>query len=138
MGKNIVFIILLAAISCHSSKQLISDSFYNDTWVLEEIQGYSNEAFNEMYSEKKPQITFDKATKKVLGTNSCNGYSADYTLDGKSISFGEPGPTTMMYCGEGEGVFLKMMKKVNKIHLDKEGYMDLLLDDKVLMRFTGK
>ena len=78
---------------------------------------------------------FDKTTNKVSGNNSCNGYSADYTLTGNSISFGEPGPATMMFCGEGETVFMSMIKKINKYSFDQDGKLNLMLDNVSMMRF---
>jgi hypothetical protein len=45
--------------------------------------------------------------------------AADYTLIDDAISFGEPGPTTMMFCGEGEKSILDMMRKINKCSITK-------------------
>ncbi|WP_341215342.1 META domain-containing protein [uncultured Wocania sp.] len=121
-------------ISCASKKNMDSDKLYNTSWELEYISG-PRIAFNGLYPDKKPKISFDKTTNKVEGNNSCNGYSADYTLNGKEMSFGEPGPTTMMFCGEGEKVFLNTMKKINKYSFDEEGKLNLMIDDVTMMRF---
>jgi hypothetical protein len=43
---------------------------------------------------------------------------------------------TMRYCeGGGEQAFLEMMKKINKISVDKDGKLNLLLNDIPMMRF---
>lgn len=96
---------------CSGTKNIGDAELYNGTWVLEYISG-PKISFNGIYPNKKPRISFDKKTEKVRGTNSCNGYSANFSLDGNKVSFGPPGPTTMMYCGEGEKVFLKMMQRI--------------------------
>lgn len=128
----------LMMVSCATTKNNSTptgnDNLYGVTWELEYISG-PRIAFDGLYPEKKPQISLNKETKKVEGNNSCNGYSADYTISGDAIAFGEPGPTTMMYCGEGENVFLNMMKKINKFTIDADGKLNLLLDDIPMMRF---
>lgn len=112
-----------------------SNSLANATWQLEYISG-PRIAFEGLYPNKKPKITFDITKKKVSGTSSCNGYNAAYTLDGKSISFGEPGPTTMMFCeGGGEKTFLQMMKKVDNYSIDKDGKLNLNFGEVSIMRF---
>lgn len=121
-------------ISCATKKNVDNNQLYNSNWELEYISG-PRIAFNALYPNKKPKITFDKTTKKVTGNNSCNGYSADYVLTDNSISFGEPGPSTMMFCGEGEKVFLNMIKKINKYSFDKDGKLNLLIGNVPMMRF---
>lgn len=124
----------LVITSCSSTKKLQSDNLYDTTWELEYISGPRIE-FNGLYPDKKPQISFNKENQKVEGNNSCNGYSADFTLSGNAISFGEPGPSTMMYCGQGEKVFLNTMKKINKFDFDGDGKLNLIMDQVVMMRF---
>ncbi|RLJ97758.1 META domain-containing protein [Tenacibaculum discolor] len=125
--------ILLITVSC--TKKDAADQLYNTTWELEYITG-PKIAFDGLYPTKKPQLTFDKETKKATGNNGCNGYSAEFTLgEENAISFGEAGPTTMMYCGQGEQVFLKTIKKINKYSFDIEGKLNLLMDDVTMMRF---
>ncbi|MBP4142039.1 META domain-containing protein [Flavobacterium sp. P4023] len=134
--KNMFFssICALIIISCATKKPVESEKLYNTTWELEYISG-PRIAFGGLYPEKKPIISFDKETNKVSGNNSCNGYSTGYTLTGSSISFGEPGPSTMMYCGEGEKVFLNMIKKVNRYSFDLDGKLNLMINDVPMMRF---
>ncbi|WP_111307427.1 META domain-containing protein [Confluentibacter sediminis] len=128
-----LFTVILMLNACKSTKTM-GNTLYNTTWELEYITG-PRIAFNGLYPDKKPQITFNKTTNKVEGHSSCNGYSADFSIHGNSITFGEPGPTTMMYCGQGEQVFLNTIKKVNTYSLDEEGKLILILDDVAMMRF---
>lgn len=126
-------IILLSA--CNNTKNAqAKDAFGNGVWELEYISG-PGITFSRLYPDKKPAISFNTTTKVVSGTNSCNGYSAKYSSEGQAISFGQPGPTTEMYCGEGEKVFLQMMSKVNKHDFDGDGKLQLLTDDVPMMRF---
>lgn len=124
---------LLIFYACKPTKS-ITDQLYNPTWELEYISG-PRIAFEGLFPNKKPQITFNKETKRVVGNNGCNGYSANYTLYGDKLTFGEPGPTTMMYCGEGEQVFLKTMKQINKFRFSDDGKLILVMDDVDMMRF---
>lgn len=114
-------------------------SLYGATWQLEYMSG-PRIAFDGLFPDKKPEITFDEATNQVSGNNSCNGYTASYSfkgiaMDGTSISFGDPGPTTMMYCGEGEQQFLNMMKKINAYGFDADGKLLLKISEVPMMRF---
>ncbi len=129
-----LFIFTLIVSSCSSSKNMTNDALFNTLWELEYLSG-PRIAFAGLYPDKKPKIAFDKTTNKVTGTNSCNGYSADYTLKGSKISFGDPGPTTMMYCGEGEKFFLNTLKKVNAYKIDADGKLNVMIDDVPMMRF---
>ena len=130
----LVFALLLIFTSCTSTKKMASENLYNTTWELDYISG-PRIAFTGLYPDKKPRITFNKSTQKVEGNNSCNGYSATYTLKDDTISFGEPGATTMMYCGEGEKVFLNTIKKVNKYEIDASNNLNLMIDDITMLRF---
>ncbi|CAM1361102.1 conserved exported hypothetical protein [Tenacibaculum litoreum] len=137
MKKNIfltLFVFAMISFSCSSVKNMNSDKLYESKWELEYISG-PRIAFQGLYPNKKPQITFNKEKQRVEGNNSCNGYSAPYTLEANSISFGQPGPTTLMFCGQGEQVFLKTIKKINKYNIDAEGKLNLMIDDVPMMRF---
>lgn len=129
-----LFFIALIVSSCAVKNESSNNSFSDAMWELEYLSG-PRIAFEGLYPDKKPQITFNEETKKAEGTNSCNGYSADYKIMADGISFGEPGMTTMMYCGEGEGFFLSTIKKVNKYKIDENGKLNLMIDDVPMMRF---
>jgi len=126
------FTAILLAVSCGGAKSSV-DALYGPTWELEYISG-PRIAFEGLFPEKKPQITFDKASGKVTGTDSCNGYSADYELAENTIAFGDPGPTTMMFCGGSERQFLQMMKKIDGYSME-DGKLTLLVGDIPMMRF---
>jgi heat shock protein HslJ len=137
-NKSILFFCLLTLFisACSIVKNTkTGDSLSNATWELEYISG-PRITFEGLYPNKKPQITFNTKTNEVSGTSSCNGYSAKYTSNGKTISFGEPGPTTMMFCeGGGEKTFLQMMKKVDNYSIDSNGKLILKNGEVPIMRF---
>ncbi len=128
------FSALILAASCSSSKSP-TDALFGKTWELEYITG-PRIAFDGLFPDKKPQLTFEQETGKVSGTDSCNGYRADYTLSENALSFGEPGPTTMMFCGGSERQFLEMMKKIDGFSFEDDK-LNLLMGDIVMMRFKS-
>ncbi|KRD07436.1 hypothetical protein ASE21_18275 [Flavobacterium sp. Root901] len=132
----VVSVLTLLLASCMASKENKSTAnIYDTTWELEYISG-PRIAFEGLYPNKKPQITFDQKETKVYGNSGCNGYSAPYTLKGNSLTFGEPGPATMMFCeGGGEQQFLQQMKKITSYSVDKDGKLNLIQGDVPMMRF---
>ncbi|MEB0260690.1 MULTISPECIES: META domain-containing protein [unclassified Mucilaginibacter] len=139
MKNNALLFVSLVAIfvsSCSTVKNTkTTDNLSSATWELEYISG-TRIAFEGLYPNKKPQITFNTTTNEVNGTSSCNGYMAKYTSNGKTISFGEPGPTTMMFCeGGGEQRFLQMIKKVDNYSIDNDGKLNLNIGEVPMMRF---
>lgn len=136
--KKSIFImaatLLLTAVSCATTMNSANNQVGTDPWELEYITG-PRIAFEGLYPDKKPMITFDAAGKTVRGNSGCNGYSTTYTMSGNKISFGEPGISTMMYCGDGEVVFRNTMKEINRYQIDAEGKLNLMMNDVVMMRF---
>lgn len=138
--KNYIVLFILASslftISCNGTKNTQkTDSIYGTKWELDYISG-PRIAFNGLYPDKKPQITFDKNTGQVSGTDSCNGYNAPFTLDGNSLTFGEPGPSTLRFCeGGGDKQFRQTIQRINRYSFDSDGKLNLLTGDVAMMRF---
>ncbi|MBC9798616.1 META domain-containing protein [Sinomicrobium weinanense] len=130
----LVTVLTLLFGACGTVKNEKGNDLFGSAWELEYITG-KRIAFDGLFPDKKPRISFEKDSGKAMGNSGCNGYSSDYALDGNTLSFGDPGPTTMMYCGEGEPEFLKAIKKVNGYSFDKEGKLNLLMDDLPVLRF---
>lgn len=128
-----VSLLALAFNSCTTLKNTTTLS--NETWELEYITG-PRIAFDGLFPENKPQITFNASKNEVNGTTGCNGFATKYTLEGQTIKFDENFPMTMRYCeGGGEQVFLKMIKEVNHYYIDAEGKLFLNKGDVPMMRF---
>ncbi|MEZ5013590.1 MAG: META domain-containing protein [Chitinophagales bacterium] len=130
----VTFCLLLVA-SCTVQKQNTLPPVYGKIWEMQYISGIRI-AFDGLYPDRKPYIAFDKDAGMVSGNTGCNGYSAPFTLHADSISFGEPGPSTLMYCGEGEKTFLDMMQRVNRYAIDSAGNLELLMNEVMIMRFS--
>ncbi len=106
------------------------------TWELNYISG-PRIAFDGLYPDKKPFISFNFSAKELMGNTTCNGFSAKYTMNGNNISFADP-LKTMMFCeGGGEVTFLNMLKKVNRYSLN-DNTLTFLVGDVAVMRFTKK
>jgi len=107
---------------------------YDNAWELEYVTG-PRIAFQGLFPEEKPVITFNKSMNTATGTTGCNGYNAAYKMNGKMISFEDPAITTMRYCGDGEIIFLKTMKEITNYRMTTDGKLELLKNDIVMMRF---
>ncbi len=134
---SLLLVAVLAA--CGSPKRASADAtappeLTGVTWQLEHLAGAS-EPFVDLFPATKPNLTFDGSAMRVTGTDGCNGYSADYTLDGSQLSFGEPGPSTLMYCGAGEKMFREAMQRVDRVGGGKGGTLVLLDGEEAVLRF---
>ena len=122
------------ALGCNSSRQASADALYGPEWELEYLSG-PRIAFEALFPDRKPVITFEADTGQVAGNSGCNGYTAPFELNGPSIRFGEEGPSTLMYCGEGENFFRATMRKVDGWNIDEQGRLNLLIGEVPMMRF---
>ena len=127
--------IFLLIVSCSANTAANKDKLYTNSWELEYITG-PRIAFEGLFPEEKPMLTFQQENNRVSGTTGCNGYSTQYKLDGTAISFEEPNAMTMRYCeGNGQQVFIKAMQDVNKYRITTDGQLELMMNDVVMMRF---
>lgn len=136
MKKSYLLLVCLAVVvfsACSTSKDSNKQTLTDHTWQLEYLSG-PKITFEGLFPEKQPQLRFEKDSKTVRGNDGCNGYSAPFILDGKNLSFGEPGPSTLMYCGEGEAFFRETIKSIDSYKIDKEKLI-LLTNDMEMMRF---
>jgi heat shock protein HslJ len=141
--KHLLFsAILLSCLACNNSKKATSGnpdpSQLDGTWVLNYITG-PRIAFEGLYPDKKPQIVFTVADKRVSGNTSCNSFSGPLVVDGNKISFDQPMALTKMACpGQGETVFLQTLKKINTYSISDGNTLNLIMGDIAMMRFTKK
>ncbi len=110
-------------------------SALDGTWQLNYISG-PRIAFEGLYPEKKPQISFKLTVNELGGNTSCNGFSSKIILSGNKINIAEPFAKTMIFCeGGGEETFLNMLKKVNRYSVSANT-LTFLIDDVAVMRFA--
>ena len=108
------------------------------TWELNYITG-PRIAFDGLYPEKKPVITFDVQEKKVNGNTSCNNFNGALNAEGNKISFTDPMAMTRMMCpGNGETTFLQTLYKVTGWYVSNDTTLNLMMGDIETMRFIKK
>lgn len=137
MKKQTLLLFALLSVflmSCSTNMAGNNAKLYGNSWELEYITG-PRIAFQGLFPDDKPTITFNKSTSSITGTTGCNGYNTKYTMNGKMIKFELPMATTMRYCGDGEMVFTKTMQQITNYRMTADGQLELLMDDIVMMRF---
>jgi|GEM_PF-1026457 len=108
------------------------------SWELNYISG-PRIAFEGLYPERKPEISFNTAEKRVSGYNGCNQFNGPLNADDVKISFSEPMMQTKMACpGEGERVFMETLKTVTSYDASEETTLHFIADDVAVMRFSRK
>ncbi len=130
--------IIVSGCSCkkttETQKSASNSSIYDSVWELEYITG-PRIAFEGLYPEDKPTITFNETEKTFGGNSSCNVYNGKFTKKGNTIGFGDT-IKTMRFCeGGGEDVYMNTLGKINKMSIDSEGKLLLQMDDITMMRF---
>lgn len=158
MKKLIVFSAILAVlfVSCNASKSTTTatapknvdaasvpvtsnpssdEADLGGTWELVSLISEPT-PFNTLYPSVKPTVSFDARPKQVSGTTGCNSYTGSYSLDGKTISFGNGFATTKMACeGNGETIFIQRLTKANKFFIKDQTTLMLLDGDVALLEF---
>lgn len=115
-----------------------SENDLNGTWELNYISG-SRIAFEGLYPDRRPTISFDIAGKKVNGNTSCNNYSGSVSVTNHHISLSGPLMMTKMACpGEGEAAYTGMLQKVTKWEITDGNTLSLLLEGVIVLRYTRK
>ncbi|HWS59574.1 MAG TPA: META domain-containing protein [Flavobacterium sp.] len=110
------------------------------TWELNYITG-PRIAFDGLYPDKKPTITFDLKENKVAGNNSCNQYFGTLKVDGSKINFKDAkmGMTMMACPGEGEKVYMNTLEKIDSYSISEDGKtLNFIMGDIAMMRFEKK
>jgi len=137
--KKILFlpIAVFMLYSCKTTKAKTSANTLEGTWQLNYITG-SRIAFEGLYPENKPTITFDLKENRVSGNNSCNNYSGNLIVKESEINFRDSKMiSTMMVCiGQGEQVFMSTLGKINTFSISEDGkILNFIMGDIAMMRF---
>ena len=140
MKKGIITlsILCLIFIACDSTKSTVkSTTSLGGTWELNYITG-PRIAFDGLYPDKKPTISFDSKENKVSGNNGCNQYFGSLKVEGNKINFKDAkmGMTMMACPGQGENVYMKTLEKVDSYSISQDGKsLNFSMGDIVMMRF---
>ena len=144
MKKSIIALFLLGAvmISCNvfKCKKEASAATLAGTWELNYVTG-PRIAFDGLYPNKKPTITFDLKENRVSGNNSCNSFGGQFSVEANKIDLTQPMMSTKMMCGDGQGeqVFMNTLQKINTYSVTEDGKtLNLISGDIAMMRFTRK
>lgn len=142
MKKNILVltVLCLAFVSCNSAKTAISNTTsLEGTWELNYITG-PRIAFEGLYPNTKPTITFNLKESNVSGSNSCNRYTGKLNVEGNKISFKDPMAMTKMFCpGEGENIYMATLQKIDYYSISEDGKtLNFIMGDIAMMRFEKK
>jgi len=130
-------ILCLTIAGCSTTRQPKTTASLEGTWQLNYITG-PRIAFDGLYPDKKPIITFDLKENRVSGNNSCNHYFGGLLLDGKTINFKDAkmGMTMMACPGEGENVYMKTLEKIDSYFISEDGKtLNFIIGHIVMMRF---
>ena len=138
--KKVILLLTIAIqliSSCTTSKLPSTTNTLEGTWQLKYITG-PRIAFNGLFPENKPTITFDLKESRVSGNNSCNDYSGSLIVKGNQINFKDSKMiATLMACqGQGEQVFMSTLGKINTYSISEDGkILNFIMGDIAMMRF---
>jgi heat shock protein HslJ len=133
-------IVIIFVTSCNVFKCKKDISKLEGSWELNYISG-PKIAFDGLYPDKKPTISFNITENQFSGNNSCNSYSGKLLTEGKKIDFTRPIAVTKMMCGDGQGeqTFMSTLEKINTYSISDEGKtLNFMSGDVTMMRFTKK
>lgn len=121
------------------SKKAETAGSLEGTWELNYISG-PRIAFDGLYPDRKPEITFDVANKRLSGYTGCNSFNGPLNVTGNKIDFSQPMAMTKKACmGKGEPVFLKTLSGITSYDITEEGKtLQFISGDIAMMRFTKK
>ncbi|HRD57793.1 MAG TPA: META domain-containing protein [Ferruginibacter sp.] len=108
----------------------------NGTWELDYISG-ARIAFEGLYPDKKPTITFNLPETKATGNGSCNNFNVAFTMHGNNIKFNMPAATRMACPGNGEASFFETLQKISSYSVSNNT-LNLIMGDIAMMRFQKK
>ena len=146
MMKNVLALAFLGIVlisCCNASKAQKEGGVakLEGIWELNYITG-PRIAFDGLYPNKKPVITFDTKEKRVSGNNSCNTFTGALVVTENKIDLTQPMATTKMMCQDsqqGEQVFMSTLPKITSYDVTDNGKtLHLISGDIAMMRFTRK
>ncbi len=108
----------------------------NGTWEVDYISG-PRIAFDGLYPDKKPTITFNLPDSIATGNSSCNNFRSSVKIEGSNIKFGMPASTRMACPGAGESTFFKTLESINKFSVSGNT-LNLIMGDIAVMRLQRK
>lgn len=135
-------LLFLTLMSCKTTqKTMNTTNSLSGTWELNYITG-PRIAFDGLYPNKKPTITFDLIENRVSGNNSCNSFTGKLNVDGAKINFKTPMAVTKMMCMDGmqgETTFMSTLDKIDSYTISEDGKVLIFnMEGIMMMRFDKK
>lgn len=140
----IFFAATMICCSCNSTKNTsaqtntsgTSDNSLTGAWELDHVANPTG-TFEQLYTTRKPGITFDEKAGSFNGYTGCNTMSGKMKIEKNAISFDDNMMMTRMACeGEGEKIFLDNLKRINHFSITKDGQqLTFIQGDMALMHF---
>jgi heat shock protein HslJ len=91
--------------------------------------------FEELFPGKKPRLYFDILNRQIFGFTGCNNFSIFTELAGNEIDvMGFLGMTKVMCDGDGEDIFLTLLKSAHTFVINEEGSLSFLCGSMEIMR----
>jgi heat shock protein HslJ len=91
--------------------------------------------FDELFPGKKPRLYFDVLNRQVFGFTGCNNFSIFTELVGNEIDvMGFLGMTKVLCDGDGEDIFLTLLKSAHTFKINEEGSLSFLCGSMEIMR----
>lgn len=91
--------------------------------------------FEELYPGQKPRLYFDPFNKQVFGYTGCNNFSIFTQVKGNAIDVQGFLTMTKMWCdGDGEDVFLTLLKSAHTFSIDEDGKLSFLCGSMEIMK----
>lgn len=107
------------------------------TWDLNYISG-PRIAFDGLFPDKKPFMSFNFSGMTASGNTSCNNFSSPFTVSGSSIKFGNAVKTLMACTGGGEDTFLKMLGTVDRFDVTSDQALTFFAKEIPVMKFAKR
>ncbi|MCC5936633.1 MAG: META domain-containing protein [Lunatimonas sp.] len=91
--------------------------------------------FEVLFPGKKPRLYFDMINQQILGYTGCNNFSIFTHLQGNEIDvMGFLGMTKAWCDGDGEDIFLTLLKSAHTFAISDEGHLTFLCGNLEIMR----
>lgn len=135
MYVAIIAVVLLAACSTNKSAVNTQAEELQGRWALTLFTPGGKE-FAELFGQRRPELQFNTAEKRVSGNTGCNQLSGSYTASGNNLQFGSNMVLTKMACPSyDENNFLGAMNSINRFII-RSDQLQLLQDSTVVMVFS--
>lgn len=91
--------------------------------------------FEELFPGKKPRLYFDMINHQIFGYTGCNNFSIFTHLQGNEIDvMGFLGMTKVWCDGDGEDIFLTLLKSAHTFAITDDGHLTFLCGNMEIMR----